>query len=386
MKPPRVVLVTRRFWPLVGGAERIMAELAGELHKQGASARIVTARWDPTWPAELFHRGIPVSRLSQPRLRFWGTWSYMRALRRWLLRHRSEFDLVYVSMLKHDAYVAVGCGRKAGFPVVLRAEGAGPTGDVHWQLSHPLGVRIRNRCYQASALVSPTPIIHRELIAAGYPRDRLHEIPNAVAIPVVGQQKSAARAALAEAHPLLATSGAAQVALYTGRLHPGKGLADLVAAWSQIARELPGAQLWLTGEGPYRDALARQIAQLGLDGRVVLTGAFDTVDELLAAADVFVLPSLEEGMSLSLLEAMAAGLPVVATDIPANRLLIKHERHGLLVPTKNEDALGGAILRLLREQALAQRLAEAARQRVRREFSLAECARRHLELFEKLVA
>jgi glycosyltransferase involved in cell wall biosynthesis len=118
---------------------------------------------------------------------------------------------------------------------------------------------------------------------------------------------------------------------------------------------------------------------------VVLAGVFDNVDELLTAADLFVLPSLEEGMSLAMLEAMAVGLPVVATDIPGNQGLVTHRKHGLLVPTQDAASLSAAIEQLLDDRQLAARLADAARGHVQEHFSLAGMVDRHLELFEDLV-
>jgi glycosyltransferase involved in cell wall biosynthesis len=178
----------------------------------------------------------------------------------------------------------------------------------------------------------------------------------------------------------------APVALYAGRLHESKGLFELVRAWARVTAQLPNARLWFAGEGPARDALLGEIAELGLDGRVVLCGAFDSVDDLLAAANLFVLPSWEEGMSLALLEAMAAGKPIVASDIPANRTLLDDGVHGLLVPVREPAPLAEALIRLLTQPELAARLALAARNRVIAEFNLTQRAAEHLELFERLVA
>jgi glycosyltransferase involved in cell wall biosynthesis len=101
---------------------------------------------------------------------------------------------------------------------------------------------------------------------------------------------------------------------------------------------------------------------------------------------LYVLPSLEEGMSLALLEAMAAGVPVIATDIPANQPLVEHEQEGLLVPPRDDKSLAEAIVRLFGDHELAQRLTAAARSRVERQFSLTACAAAHLDLFAQLVA
>lgn len=387
MTPPRVVLVSRRFWPLFGGAEAVMADLAVGLREAGADVTVLTAQWERNWPAEVSHRGVRVVRIAQPRLRFWGTWRYLRGLETWLRQHRAEYDLAYVSMLKHDAYAAVSVGRELKFPVVLRVEGAGLTGDVHWQLNANFGRRIRSRCYKADAFVAMSDAIERELISAGYPRQRLCRIPNAVRVgpQCSAKQRDEARQALGETHPLLAMSQQAPVAVYTGRLQAGKGLETLIEAWSRVAAKRPDARLWIVGDGPERAALWRQIDDAGLDGRVVLAGSFDTVDDFLAAADLFILPSLEEGMSRALLEAMAAGLPVVATDIAGNRTLVENDVQGLLVPVHDAEALAQAIDRVWNDSALANRLGAAARERVQKEFSLDQQVRAHLDLFAGLI-
>ena len=107
---------------------------------------------------------------------------------------------------------------------------------------------------------------------------------------------------------------------------------------------------------------------------------------VLAAADLFVLPSYSEGMSISLLEAMAAGLPVVATDIPGNRALVRHEQEGLLVPVRDATSLAAAIGRIFDSAAQGVQLGAAGRMRAAEEFSLENSARAHLELIESLTS
>ena len=387
MSEPRVVLISRRFWPLVGGAETIMGRLAAELHRRGLATTLLTAHWQREWPREIEHHGVRVIRLANPSRRVWGTARYMRALAGWLRSHRETFDLVYVSMLKHDAYAAVGEGRRGRFPVVLRAEGAGLSGDCHWQLDARCGLRIKRRCLEADAFVAPSPAIERELIAAGYPRPRIHYLPNGVAVPPprTAEARLEARAALAEIDPALWLDAEAPLAVYTGRLHDMKGLEHLVAAWPEVLRRRPQARLWLVGEGAFRPRLTELIGNLGLNGRVLLTGAFDDVEDFLVAADLFVLPSLEEGMSLALLEAMARGLPVVATSIPANEVLVEDGRHGRLAPTRDPAALAAAVLEICDQPDQAAQWGQRARRRVSDEFSLVKMASDHVTLFKRLL-
>jgi len=387
VNPPRLVLVTRRFWPMVGGAEAMMSSLAASFRERGAATTILTARWQPDWPATIEHHGVRVERLPHSSQRWIGTWRYMRALERRLQAGSKDYDLVYVSMLKHDAYATLEATRRTRCPVVLRAEGAGATGDVHWQLEANFGRQIKRRTMQAAAFVAPSPAIERELIAAGFPRDRIHFIPNGVSIPPARDPdaREEIRNWLARSQPALYVHPGARLAVYTGRLHEAKGLAHLIEAWHTIVRQEPTARLWLVGEGPERPKLVSLIRELELNSNVVLAGAFDQVDDLLAAADLFVLPSFEEGMSLALLEAMATGLPIVATDIPGNRLLIESGKHGVLVPPAAPEALASAIRRLLDSPGEAARMGEAARDRATAEFSLDGCVTRHMDLFERLV-
>lgn len=364
-----------------------MATLSAEFAGRSIPVTLLTARWQASWPAEIHYRGVPVVRLPNPQTRIWGTFRYMQALGRWLRRHRDEYDLVYVSMLKHDAYAAL---RAVGddVPVVLRAEGAGPTGDCRWLQNARCGRRIRRRCMTADAVIVPSRAIERELLEAQYPGERIHFISNGIAIPparTVATQL-AARNALAASSLTLRLPQGAPLAVFTGRFHPAKGLGDLIAAWEPIATRWPDARLWLVGEGPYQEELEAEIEARSLKNHVVLTGVFDNVDELLAAADLFVLPSWEEGMSLALLEAMASGLPVVACDIPGNRDLVADGQTGLLVPVREPVRLSQAIDRLLNAPSLRAQLGAAARELAVQRFSLAHMADQHLELFERVIA
>lgn len=386
MNSLRLVLVTQRFWPLVGSAERLMAHLAVELARRGCWVTVLTAAWNAGWPARITFRGVPVVRLPHAPRGGRETLRYMWSLGRWLRRGEDRCDLAYVSRLRHEAYAVVRALR-GRVPVVLRAEKPGRTGDCLWQIEATCGRRIKRQCMKAAALVGPSEAIQRELQAAGYPRSRIHHVPDGVPIPPPRDPatRATARSVLAEANAAMETFDWMPLAVYTGRLSRGKGLPHLVAAWQPIAARWPNARLWLAGDGPYRAELMRQAEALNLGGRVLAVGVLDEVDELLAAADLFVMPSEEAGTSLSLLEAMAAGLPIVAADTPGNRAVMADGQQGLLVPAAGPRALSAAIARLLDHPDLAARLGTAARERVLAEFSLAKMVDRHLTLFQGLV-
>jgi glycosyltransferase involved in cell wall biosynthesis len=324
-------------------------------------------------------------RLGPPPKGTWATWRYTRAIRRWLAEHEGQYDLVYVFGLRHEAYAAL---RAVGdrVPVVLRPEQSGPRGDCFWQLDAPGGRRIKRECMKAAALVGATPLQEAELQAAGYPRPRIHYVPLGVPIPPARAPgtKADAREVLTKAQKALELPRWAPLILYVGRLARGRGLEPLLDAVSGVAARRTNARLWLVGAGPMERTLHRRAESLGIGARVVTPGVFDEIDGPLAAADLFVQPAPEDGTPLALVEAMAAGLPIVATDVPGHRALLTHEETALLVPPADATALGAAIGRLLRETGLGPRLGAAARRRAEAEFSLANSVGQHLTLFEQL--
>jgi glycosyltransferase involved in cell wall biosynthesis len=175
-----------------------------------------------------------------------------------------------------------------------------------------------------------------------------------------------------------------------GRLAPEKGLDTLVAAWREVRARFPLAQLRVVGEGPEIRALENQARAnkltIGPRQAIEFPGSLADSTDALQQADLFVLPSREEGMSIALLEAMALGLPVVASSIAGNRALIGEGEHGRLVAPDDPVSLSRAIIGQWEDFERAVSMGKAARGRVEREFSIRCVARAHLALFEELIA
>ena len=159
----------------------------------------------------------------------------------------------------------------------------------------------------------------------------------------------------------------------TARLSAQKDLPTSILAISKINEMLPNNHFFLliAGEGSERKTLDRLIKIQGLNRRVILCGFLKNIPDFLAGIDIFVTSSLSEGLSISILEAMASSKPIVATSILPNAELIEHEVTGLLVPPRNPEALAAAILRFFNEPSLAKQCAENARQRVLEKYTLA---------------
>jgi glycosyltransferase involved in cell wall biosynthesis len=159
-----------------------------------------------------------------------------------------------------------------------------------------------------------------------------------------------------------------------------KGLDALVRAVQQVPAELVG-EVNLYGDGPDRDVLEQLVKDLDLTDRVTLHGWRDDIPELLSQHDLFVLPSLDEGMPYALLEAMAAGIPVLASDVPGNVEVLDGGAAGTIVPRGDVRALAAAISTCVRDPDRTARLAEAAANRVRTRYDRSEQMRRTLAVW-----
>ncbi len=170
-----------------------------------------------------------------------------------------------------------------------------------------------------------------------------------------------------------------------GRLQTVKGHARLIDAFARLAAGRPVA-LVLVGEGSLRESLERQIRERGLTGRVRLHGAEHDPRPLYGAFDIVAQASLSEGLPNVLLEAAAAGVPVIATDVGGTSEVVIDGQTGLLVPDGDEDALVGALQRAIGNADLRQRMGVAARAHVARSFSMTRFVGAYADLYEELAA
>jgi glycosyltransferase involved in cell wall biosynthesis len=174
-----------------------------------------------------------------------------------------------------------------------------------------------------------------------------------------------------------------------GRLDPVKDQEGLVFAFKMLCESSPlgreRLRLVIAGEGPQRAGLEAQIAHLGLENQVCLLGNRTDVPRLLPEFDVFVLSSIAEGMPGVLLEAMAAGLPVVATDVGGVSEVVLHGQTGLLIPARDIRALANALSSYVSDGALRQQHGQAGRHRVEAGFSLDDMLSAYTAVYDELL-
>jgi glycosyltransferase involved in cell wall biosynthesis len=208
--------------------------------------------------------------------------------------------------------------------------------------------------------------IKQALCDAGIPAAAIDLIHNGIEVPekVAVADRAALRSSLGFPQDMILCAA-------VGRLVSAKGYSDLIKAFTRVASSTPRARCLIAGDGALRTDLQQQIAELGLSGRVLLLGdrSHEDVLQLLRASDLFVMSSISEGIPYALLEAGAAGLPIVATNCGGIPEVVRDGLEALLVEPGDVASLAAALERMCRDAALAMKLARQARERIRSEFS-----------------
>jgi sugar transferase (PEP-CTERM/EpsH1 system associated) len=225
--------------------------------------------------------------------------------------------------------------------------------------------------------IAVSEVVRQELINnVGIPEKKVVLIHNGINLKTVTQDSAVKRAEL--------NISPEDILLITvGRLAEIKNYSLLLNALALSIKHEPKLKLIMVGDGPDRGRLEENTRILGLSGRVIFLGNRDDVRDWLAASHIFVLPSFYEGISIALLEAMAAELPVIATRVGGNPEVVKNDVNGLLIESGNVKELSGALLRLARDSELRERMGLAARTCVEAEFDLKKSIRQYENLYRK---
>lgn len=279
----------------------------------------------------------------------------------------------------HGSMAGRVAGRLSGARIVYTKHGMAHTAERSVQVRRR--GRMLNRLADnmfADAVIAVSPAVGADLISKGTPPDKVHIIQNAVTLPPPPPDGL---------HPVREELGLGNrpLALVTGRLSREKGHTHLLKAWAIVRHSLPDAVLLIAGEGPDAAALVSQAQALGLSDNVRFLGFRDDATTLPQAVDLFVLPSVSEGLSLALLEAMACACPVVGSDIPGIAAAATHGEHALLVPSGDVRALAEACLAVLGNRELARRLGTAARRHVEAAFGPEKQARAIADVYNQVL-
>jgi glycosyltransferase involved in cell wall biosynthesis len=310
---------------------------------------------------------------------------FLRRARSWIREHAADFDVFHGMQSRLLTIEPAMWARAAGLPAVVMITGRANQVRAPAGLSgtYLLGRRRARQLRSLDAVVSMSREITEELRGAGVRAERIVEIPWGVDVDAITPAGPAERARRRAALGLPDRP----TVLFTGVLVRRKRPHLLVEAVARLAREGLDLQAVLLGPPPdpsYARRLRADAAAAGAADRLITPGFVTNVPDYLVAADVFCLPSRQEGLPTAGLEALAAGLPLVLTDFSGARDLgVGDGGTGVLVPPSAEG-IAGAIRALLRDDAARAAAARAARDLAVRRFSIRAAAERHLELFRSL--
>lgn len=348
-----------------GGTERLVIEICR--HLAGRIDSSVCCLDEPgAWAAELAPLGIPVTALSrQP--------GFQPALAFELARVISarQIDVVHCHHYSPYVYGLLATVLHPHVRLVFtehgRLSGAGPS-RKRKAVNPLLSLWPARLCAVSSDL-------KRHMVAEGFPGRRLEVVYNGIE---PGERPRPAQRCAARQQ--LGLPQDAFVAGTAGRLDPVKNLPVLLRAHAALVTECPGARLVVVGDGPERDGLQAEARRLGISSSVLFTGYRADVRAIMPAFDVYANTSTYEGVSLTILEAMAATLPVVATNVGGNPEVVVDYETGRLVPG-HARAIAGALLELAHHPQRRHHLGEAGRWRVKRHFSIDRMVQQYADAY-----
>ncbi|MGA7730886.1 MAG: glycosyltransferase, partial [Chloroflexia bacterium] len=386
-----------------GGAEKALADIALHLDRDRFDVSVCATRSAGNYQPLLDEAGVRT--FVQGRTSRWDLRQWLRLVR---LMKRERVDILHTHLFGSNTLGRL-LGRLAGVPVIISHE--------HWSTISPREARVDHMLYRLSDRVLVPSQASKSLVSKveGIPPHCIDVLYNGVDItrftPPTPEERANARREFGIPDDALLVG-------MLGRLSPEKGGVDhLLKAIYRLSEYHPNTHLLIVGDGPTRPDLEKLSAaldegrratsisrvtvednrlpttdyrQLTTDNRqpstVLFTGSRQDVPRLLGAMDLFVLPSLHEALPIVLLEAMAVGLPLVATRVGGVPEIVEHNINGLLVPPGDEDALLAALRQLAGNEELRTRLGEAGLKRVRAEFTI-EGMVRHVEaIYEELYA
>lgn len=351
------------------GAEKQLMLLATRLPREEFDVHVVCLTRGGPYAEPIQQAGIPVTMLGK-RLK-----GDPRAL--WRLKaliQEQRPDIVHSWLFAANAYARLAVSGKQR-PKVVVSERCVDSWKSRWQLW--LDRRLISR---TDAMVANSRSVADFYEQQGVPRALMHVIPNGIAV------SSAAPLDRQSLLQELQLPADAKLVACVGRLAKQKCVGDLLWGFQVLRQADPRAYLLVIGDGPERDNLIERAGQLECSDHVRFLGHREDADRILPLIDVYWLASAFEGMSNSLMEAMSLGLPVIATDIPPNRELITHGRHGYLVNPRDGVGFAQYTVKLFEDPALANQLSSAAKARMTEEFNIERMVESYVELYRRLTA
>lgn len=366
----KILMICPEFFPKLGGTEIQALNLSKALKSKGVEVSILTRLNERTWKIHETIEGLNVTRIDYPRIRWIGGLLLNVGLSWNILKRNKEVDVLHFHIGGSHMLLPVLISLMLGKPSLLKISG-------WWELEkgflRPSGFipsMMRRIIFRCNGIIALSKEICDRLISLGYPAQRIVALSNGVDI-------SRFRPAQRE--------GQKPVIIFVGRLVTEKGVLNLLTAIDRLRKQFPDIKLNLVGIGSDEENLKQMSFNLGLDDCVRFCGRIEDVTDSLRNSDIYVQPSLNEGLPNSLLEAMATGLPVVVTRIGGMPDVVVNEVEGFVVSPGNVDELVLAIGKLLDDENLRRKMGAEGRARILREFSFEYVTDKYINYYKALL-
>lgn len=370
----RVAMLIQAYLPRFGGAERQLAALLPLLQQRGVETSVLTRRYAGLSKFEIINE-TPVYRLPIPGPKPVAALTYIAAAQARIAQIRP--DVIHAHELLSPASAAQLARRIWGIPVVAKVLGGGKNGDIDKLRRRPFGrQRLAALRDQIDAFIAVSSEINSELTGIGVPAERRLFIPNGVDTQRFSPVSTEQRMQLREK---LNLPPQAPIAVFSGRLVLGKQVDLLLEIWRGLQMGFKQSLLLIIGSGGEE----ARLRQMNVEN-VRFAGQVDDVAPYLQSSDFFVLPSAAEGLSNALLEALAVGLPCVATAVGGTPDVIVDGENGLLVAPDKPHDLQAALSKLLTNISMRQRMGKLARETILARYSLENTADRLAALYQRL--
>lgn len=394
----RLCLLIESYHPVVGGGETQARMIVEDLIAENNQVIVITRRSNHTLKKVEQTENVAIYRVDPVGKDNLKKWALLFTSLPILLKQYQQYDLIFVSGFRTLGIIAVIVGKLFNKPCILKADCNGEmsgdfftTGLAKWNLApsflpFKLFLLLRNQILkQADYFISLSSDISEEMIAYGVNQDQINLIPNSVDTK---QFYSVDNLKKSELRRQLSLPLEDKIVIFTGRLLDIKGLPLLVRVWKKLQSIHQHSKLLIVGGGSkdLHDCeanLKEYVDYNGLQNSVCFTGNVTNVSEYLQASDIFVFPTENEAFGISLIEAMACGLPVISTPVGGIKEILTHGQNGLMVEVGNFEQLHDSIQTLITDDYLSASLGKAALQTVRNRYSRETIAKKYIELFKQ---
>jgi glycosyltransferase involved in cell wall biosynthesis len=416
----RILMIIAVFYPYTGGAEKQAQKLAAELVKKGMEITVVTGRWDNNLKRTEETGGFKIirnfasfdfrkkERINTDRSFFYtespggksildsikiiirkifvrfSVYIYQASLFFFLISQRKNYDVIHVHQILYPAFISTLCARILNKLVIAKVGSSGFNSDINQIKKFPEGkIQLKYILKNINRIICTSSIMVDEFMKEGTDRNKIALIRNGVNISDFNRQYNECEALVT-----------------MGRFIKSKNIDVLITAFSKIVNSgYSELKLFLIGNGPEKDNIKSLIKRSGLGKNIILTGMVDNPEKYLKESDLFVFPSLVEGLSNSLIEAMSLKLPCIVSNIPGNIEVVgddgteyaieeggfKVSDCGIFFNPSDIDGLINALNYTMGDPGVRKKIGEGAYIKILTEYDIEKVADRYLKLYGEVL-